>query len=244
MEALCDLLFEFSSVERMNIIQSLIKERLRLSQVSKNLDMTLTEASRHMQRLSDVHLISKDVDGNFGLTPYGELAFSLLSSLSFISENNEYFLKHDISRIPSEFSSRINELSIGKLDSNVVGVLAYVNTMIQNAEEYFWVMSYPQTLPNTLSLVEEKMKSGASIRRIHPEAINPIPNTPILKDPRRTLPQIDIRIIMNEKEAMCSFPLLDGKIDYTSFISKDPKFHKWCRDIFLYYWGKAKPAIS
>ncbi len=48
---------------------------------------------------------------------------------------------------------------------------------------------------------------------------------------------------MNEKKAMCSFPTLDGKIDYASFISKDQKFHDWCRDVFLSYWEKAEPAL-
>ena len=65
MEDLCDLLFEFSSPERMRIMKSLLAERLKLTQVSKKLDMTVTEASRHLQRLSDIQLIEKDVDGAF-----------------------------------------------------------------------------------------------------------------------------------------------------------------------------------
>ena len=243
MENLCDLLFEFSSAERMNIMQSLLKERLKLSHVSKKLNMTVTEASRHLQRLSDVHLIDKDIDGTFGPTPYGELAIKLLSSLDFISSNRQYFLEHDVSTIPDEFISRINELTLVKLNTDVVSVLPYVNTMLQEANEYIWILSYARTLPNTLSIVEEKIKSGVDVRRIHPENRIPSPNTPILADPRRILQSIDVRIVMTENEAMCSLPLMDGKIDYTSFIGKDPKFHKWCKDVFLYYWEKAKPVF-
>jgi predicted transcriptional regulator len=243
MENLCDLLFEFSSAERMNIMQSLLKERLKLSHVSKKLNMTVTEASRHLQRLSDVHLIDKDIDGTFGPTPYGELAIKLLSSLDFISSNRQYFLEHDVSTIPDEFISRINELTLVKLNTDVVSVLPHVNTMLQEANEYIWILSYARTLPNTLSIVEEKIKSGVDVRRIHPENKIPSPNTPILADPRRILQRIDVRIVMTENEAMCSLPLMDGKIDYTSFIGKDPKFHKWCKDIFLYYWEKAKPVF-
>lgn len=243
MENLCDLLFEFSSAERMNIMQSLLKERLKLSHVSKKLNMTVTEASRHLQRLSDVHLIDKDIDGTFGPTPYGELAIKLLSSLDFISSNRQYFLEHDVSTIPDEFISRINELTLVKLNTDVVSVLPHVNTMLQEANEYIWILSYARTLPNTLSIVEEKIKSGVDVRRIHPENKIPSPNTPILADPRRILHSIDVRIVMTENEAMCSLPLMDGKIDYTSFIGKDPKFHKWCKDIFLYYWEKAKPVF-
>ena len=85
MDALCDLLFEVSSQERMNIMQSLLKERLKLSQISKNLDMTVSEASRHLQRLSDVQLIEKDTDGAFEPTPYGRAAVRLLAGLEFVS---------------------------------------------------------------------------------------------------------------------------------------------------------------
>jgi predicted transcriptional regulator len=243
MEDLCNLLFEFSSTDRMNIMNTLLEERLKLSHVSQKLDMTVTETSRHLQRLSDISLIEKDVEGTFGPTSYGKLAIKLLSSLEFISKNSGYFLEHDISGIPDELISRINELGNGDLDDNVVGVLAHVNTMIEDADEYFWVMSYARTLPDTLSILEGKIKEGVSLQRIHPEDTTPIPNTPVLPDIRRTLPRIDVRIIINEKEAMCSFPTLDGKIDYASFISKDQKFHKWCRDVFLYYWEITKPAF-
>lgn len=55
MENLCGLLFELSSAERMNMLNSLRNERLKLSHLAKRLDMTVTETSRHLQRLSDSH---------------------------------------------------------------------------------------------------------------------------------------------------------------------------------------------
>lgn len=243
MEDLSDLLFEFASTERMNIMLSLLEERLKLSHVSKKLDMTVTEASRHLQRLSDVKLINKDIDGTFGPTPYGVLAIRLLSSLDFISSNRQYFLEHDISNLPDEFISRINELSLGKLNTDVVSVLPHVNKMIQEANEFVWVLSYARTLPDTLQIVEEKIINGVDVRRIHPENLAPSPNIPVLSDPRRTLQTIEVRIVLTENEAMCSLPLIDGKIDYTSFIGKDPRFHKWCKDVYLHYWEKAKPVV-
>ena len=87
MEALCDLLFEFSSVERMNIMKTLLEEHLKLSHISKNLDMTITETSRHRQRLTDIQLIQKEMDGVFALTPLGELALSLFSSFELVSNH-------------------------------------------------------------------------------------------------------------------------------------------------------------
>jgi len=244
MEDLCDVLFEFSSIDRMNIMNSLLEERLKLSHVSQKLELTVTETSRHLQRLSDLQLIEKDVEGTFGPTSYGELAIKLLSGLGFVSKNREYILEHDLSGLPFEFISRINELGYGTFNSNVVGVIAYVNTIIEEAKDYFWVMSYGRTLPDTLVILNEKVSDGISLRRIHPEGEAPVPNTPVLSDVRRRLPKIPVRIVMNETEAMCGFPTLDGKIDYRSYISKDQRFHKWCSDIFLYYWDKARPETK
>ena len=243
MEDLCDLLFEFSSPERMRIMKSLLGERLKLSQVSKKLNMTITETSRHLQRLSDIQLIEKDRDGAFSPTPYGKVAKKLLSSLDLISNNRQYFLEHDILGLPDEFISRINELSLATLNTDVVRVLAHVDVMFQEAEEYIWVMSYAHSLPSTIPIVEERLQNGVILQRIFPEEIIPLTGeADTIRGPCRTLSEVDVRIMLTEKEAMCSLPSIDGTKDYTSFIGKDPRFHKWCRDLYLHYWEKAKPA--
>jgi DNA-binding IclR family transcriptional regulator len=46
----------------MNLLEELQKQRMKLSHVSEKLDMTITEASRHLQRLTDAKLIQKDVN--------------------------------------------------------------------------------------------------------------------------------------------------------------------------------------
>jgi predicted transcriptional regulator len=244
MEDLCDLLFEFSSPERMRIMKSLLAERLKLSQVSKKLDMTVTEASRHLQRLSDIQLIEKDMDGAFNPTPYGKATDKLLSSLDLISKNRQYFLEHDVLRLPEEFISRINELSLATLNTDIVRVLAHVDVMFQEAEEYIWVMSYAHSLPSTIPIVEERLQNGVILQRIFPEdIIPPIGEAETIPGPCRTLSEVEVRIMLTEKEAMCSLPSIDGRKDYASFVGKDPRFHKWCRDLYLHYWDKAKTAV-
>ena len=244
MKPLCDLLFEFSSQERMNIMQSLLEERLKLSQVSKNLDMTVTEASRHLQRLSDIQLIEKDTDGAFGPTPYGRAAVRLLAGLEFVSGNHEYFLEHDILGLPEASIDRIGALSNASLDTDVVRVIAYVNEMFQEAEEYMWVMSYTYSLPSAIPIVEERLEKGVTLRTIVPEdLVLHTRDAKTMLGPWRVLPKLDLRIMITDKEAMCSLPSLNGKSDYTSFIGKDPRFHSWCKDLYLYYWEKAEPIV-
>ena len=67
---------------------------------------------------------------------------------------------------------------------------------------------------------------------------------PSIGPERRTLPTVKMRLLLNEKEALICFPLKDGRIDYAPFTSKNPEFHKWCKDLYLYYWERAKPSKS
>lgn len=244
MEDLCNLLFEFSSTERMRIMQSLIDERLKLSQVSKNLEMTVTEASRHLQRLSDLQLIEKNVDGAFKPTSYGKLAIRLLESLDFLSVNRGYFLEHDILGLPDELISRISALSLANLNTDIVRVLSHVDKMFQEADEYMWVMSFAHSLPSTIPIVEERLENGVVLQRIFPEEIIPLTGeAETIAGPCRTLPKVDVRIMLTEKEAMVSLPSIAGKQDYSSYIGKDRRFHQWCTDLYLHYWEKAKPSL-
>ena len=244
MHDLCDLLFEFSSTERMKIINGLMHEGLKLSQVSKTLDMTVSEASRHLQRLNDLDLIEKNADGAFVPTAFGKLAVHLLRGLDFISDNRQYFLEHDYLGLPHSLVDRIGALSNTTLNTDTVRVLAHVDKMFSEAEDYIWVMSYAHSLPSTIPIVEERLQNGVIMRRIFPEEIVPIQgDAETISGPCRTLPRVDVRIMMTEKEAMCSPRSIDGKPDYTSFIGKDPKFHSWCRDLYLHYWEKATEAI-
>ncbi len=239
MEDLCDLLFELSSNERMNIMLSLLEERLKLSHVSKKLNMTVTEASRHLQRLSEVQLIDKAVDGTFGPTPYGELAITLLSSLDFISVNRQYFLEHIVFNLPYEFISRLGELSSSTFEMDAVKVLAHCYDILREAEGNIWTQSY-QILPNHVSIIEDRIKSGVNFQGIYPSELE-IPTTllPVV----RTRSHVELRILATEKEAMTGFAHQTGKPHYSALFSEDPKFIKWCKDVHHHYWQRSKPAI-
>ena len=242
MEALCDLLFELSSSERMNIMQSLLQESLKLSQVSQKLDMTVTEASRHLQRLSNIQLVSKNVDGTFSPTPYGELAVSLLSSLDFISVNRQYFLEHNVSLLPKEFKNRLGELSNCEFDSDTVRVFEHARLVLMNAQEYIWIQSYQHLLWNA-PIIHEKIENGVDFRFILPKNTAPPldykSDTTVL-NATRTLEKISSRVLVTEEEASLSLPCEDGRIDYAAFMSRDPEFLKWCKDLFLFNWDKAR----
>lgn len=244
-ENLCGLLFELSSKERMNVLVRIQEQKLKLSKLSKELDMTVTETSRHLERLIKAKLIQKDVDGSYCLTLFGELTLSLLSGLDFISRNMDYFLEHDIFCIPCEFISRIGELRESNLGVDTFKNIHSVGVMFQEAQEYIWILT-DQILTSAGSIVEEKMKRGIELRSILPEDLVPPPGyklPPLTSGiQRRVLPTVKIVIVMTEKVAAVCLPNLRGKMDYTGFGGEDPKFHKWVKDLYLYYWEQAKPA--
>ena len=248
MERLCKILFELSSSERMRVMLEIQKQRLKLSHISRKLDLTVTEASRHLQRLSEARLIQKGVDGLYGLTPFGVLVLALLSGLGFVSKYRDYFMEYDVSRIPYEFIDRIGELAEGGLGAETFKNIEETEKMFREARKYIWILS-DQVLMSAAPIVGEKVKSALEYRVILPEAAmppdhkSPIPSTtPGVQ--KRVLPKVEVVIVMTEKVAAFCLPNRTGRIDYTGFGGNDPKFHKWCKDLYQHYWEKAKPITS
>jgi len=57
--------------------------------------------------------------------------------------------------------------------------------------------------------------------------------------------KVDLVLYMSEKEvAILAFPLQDGSFDFLGFASKDGRTHKWCRDLFQYYWERSEGKPS
>lgn len=245
MERLYKLLFELSSAERINIMLELQRNRLKLTQVSRRLDLTVTEASRHLQRLSEAGLIRKDSDRQYNLTPYGELVLSLLSGLGFASTHQDYFCEYDVSCLPYEFVNRLGEVREGTYVAEALKNLAEGENRIREAQKFVWILT-DQVLASSIPLLAEKMKPPFDLRIILPEGLFPPESKSQLpsKMPtiqKRVLPKVNVLVVLTDKYAVFCLPNWRGKIDYTGFSGEDPKFHKWCKDLFLYYWEKAKP---
>jgi hypothetical protein len=67
-------------------------------------------------------------------------------------------------------------------------------------------------------------------------------NTGALQD--RLVNQVDVFLLISEKEAAVAFPLNGGKFDYLTFSGSEKRFHDWCSSVFEYYWSKAQPLES
>lgn len=244
MERLSKLLFELSSAERIKILLEFQKRNMKLSDISRKLDITVTETARHLQRLGDAKLIIKGTNGLYGLTPYGELVLAQFAGLSFVEKNRDTFLDYDTSSLPYEFVSRIGELAEGKLVTDPYTILEETARVFRDAQKFVWILSN-KNLTLLAKVLAEKLNTHFDFKVILPETEFPpdskavIPSTaPGIQE--RALPSVELRVVVTEKEAGFSLPLRN-RLSYRAFHGVDPKFHRWCKDLFLYYWDKAKP---
>lgn len=244
MESLSELLFELSNEDRLKILLELEKGPNNLTRIAKNLDFTAQGTSRNVARLFQMSLITRNLEGDYIITPYGSVSLKLLSSYEFLSRNRQYFLGHDASVLPYEFINRLGELSASSFQGDFITNYVLEGEMAMQAEEYVYGMG-DQINAHSPPIVAEKLKLGVELRSILPETIVPPPGfQPAAGVDRRLLPKVPIQITMTDKKAMFGLSTLDGKIDHTVFVSEDPKFRKWCLDLFNYYWVRGKPLVG
>ena len=256
MEHLAELLFILASVDRLTLLSEIGVEKRRLSQLTVKLSATPQETSKHLARLRDAKLIEKDSDGFFSLSAFGKIIVNLLPSIKFLMQHREYFISHDISSLPLEFIERLGELQEGQFGERVGSVLAHIQQVVQDAEEYIWLMSDHPLGGEEYVTRSGKLESTDSVRwRIIIPSDSSIDWTRLraavathkgrieyclIQDPN----DIKAGIAMNEKIAGLTFPNTTGKLDFNSgFRSDNPIFRQWCQDLFEYHWSKAGKKV-
>lgn len=61
------------------------------------------------------------------------------------------------------------------------------------------------------------------------------------RDQTRYLERLDVCLAMSEKEvAGVSFATMDGRLDHLDFRGLDGRSHRWCKDLFEYYWDRTE----
>lgn len=244
MEALCDLLFEFSNEERLKILLELEKGPKNLTRIAKDLDFTSQGTSRNVARLVETSIIHRNSDGKYELTHYGGVSLRLLSSYEFLSRNRQHFLSHDASVLPYQFINRLGELNVSSLQRDFITNYVLEGEMAKQAEEYVYSMG-DQINAHSPPIVNEKLKLGVEFRSIFPETIVPPPGfRPAAGVDRRLLPKVQVGMVITDKKAMFGLPTFEGKMDGENFVGEDPKFRKWCLDLFNYYWDQGTPIVG
>lgn len=255
MEDLCSLLFELSNEDRLKILRKLEKKSMNVTGLSRELNLTTQEASRHISRLVGTGLTQKDTEGYHHITHYGNLILEQLEGLAFLTQHREYFSAHSLVNLPPDFNSHIGDLAHSTYVDDISLSFYNVEKLMKEAEEYVWVIT-DHYLMSTFPLYTEVFNREVKVKSIDAkdwvvptkireryssedyEAANRARTTKLIEE--RLSDRLDVYLYMSEKEvAMICFPLPDGRFDYLGFTSTDEQAHKWCRDLFLYYWDRA-----
>lgn len=249
----CSLLFELSNEDRLNILQELKNNPMKLSRVSENLDSTVPETARNMTRLTEAALIAKDPDGYFKLTPLGEAALQFILNFEFICKHKKYFKTHTISNLPTEFAMSIGALQKSEYIEQFSEALFIGENLIRDAKEFVWI-SVDQVLASSLPIFKEAINRGVELRKLMPrnapipQGIMALANDPVFdraarakKLESRYLDKIDFIVTMSEKEvASIGFKNLEGVFDYGMFRTRNETALNWTKSLFKHYWERAK----
>jgi predicted transcriptional regulator len=253
LENLCDLFFEFSNEDRLRILRTLQNEHLTVTALSKNLELTTQETSRHLARLGEVGLTVKNPDGTHSLTGYGELSLKQISGFKFTTAYKDYFENHDLSGLPVEFIARIGELENSRYVDDVMVIFHLIDQMIREAEEYVWRIT-DRYIITIIPAWNEALEKGIEARLLEPENIVVPPEFDrgdVIADAvqhhqflNRYLANVPVFMSLSEKQvAGICFPANDGRIDYRGFVSEDSAVLKWARDLYEYFWSLSTPKL-
>jgi predicted transcriptional regulator len=260
MERLCDLLFELSNEDRLNILKVLREEPMKISHVAKSLDFTVQETSRNLSRLSDASLISRGADGTFSLTAYGKSALDLLPGYEFLSKHPEYLNTHTLDRIPHEFFTRIGDLANCTYTGDVMITFYEAEKMMDEAEEYLWLAS-DQHMVSSVPHIRQALERGVKVRTLTPVDLKypegyfeqevvkeywPVymsaMNSGQYED--RWLETVDTPMGLSDKQSgRLFFPKIEGDFDYKGFTATDERSHRFIKDLFEYYWDRASTKM-
>jgi len=261
-----DMLFEVSSEIRLRILELLMNGPATVTDISNQLDVSMTEASRHINRLSQVGLIKKNPDRDYSITILGKTVLIQLGPLEFITRHSDYFDSHDATRIPVKFLNRINELEdtvpTYTQRANIIRSVEKMKNISLEAEEYYYsildnssmkLVLYAEPDQERKNLVKNKIESGIKFKTLFPMSVetDKIPQESLRSFIElhrsgnfefRIIERTDLFLRMNEKEvSLLAFPNMNDKFDYLGFEATDDRTINWCNEVFNHYWNSSKP---
>ena len=241
--------FELASEQRLAIIFRLNEKSAKISQLAKDLDITMQEAHRNVSRLQGAGLIEKDPEGIFSLTTFGNTITKQIPTFNYLSKHKEYFSEHILGELPIKFIMRLGALDKCEFVKGVVAILERWKDIYREAEEYFYEI-VPQVPIDLIEPAVSRVKQGMKYSYVLPkDVIIPKGRKDLLKKlghnellnkgaiQRRMVESVKVAVILNEKQAAVLFPTQKGETDMNMiFYSIDRVFHEWCLDYFRYRW--------
>lgn len=240
-----ELMFELSHPGRLKTLRILKEKPHRLTDVSKVLGLTSAEVSRHLGRLSKAELVTKNGEGLYTLSPFGDIILQEVSKFNFLTMHHEYFLTHDFTVLPNELQW-LTPLSKTKIINGTLEIMSLVEDLTRDAENQIWVMSV-QPMRSMVELSVKRASEGVNLKFIYSRGAE----VPKEYKPRRgraievrLLEDFNIALKYNKKTAGIVLPDMSGKVDFgAALMGENPQFLKWVELLFNHYWERGEPAF-
>ena len=224
---------------RSQILEELLDSPLKLNEIASKFSISKSEISRHLSRLLEINIVTKDNSNhNYLLTPLGEAYTSLSLPVKFVLENNSFFENHFID-LPHNLYRMIDNLDQAKQIHGPGEVLTTIQNLLENTNEQVQIL-LDQKYPLSLN---KKIKFGKYV--IVPEMVEKG-----IEYAKKTYDRVEAKmfnainhnmIITDGTVGIINFPGLNHKADITTcFLVTDSLGLEYLQHIWTYYWNQAE----
>lgn len=235
-----DKIFELQSEYRRAILEFITDSPKRHGEISRELDISPAETTRHLARLVVSDYIEKRPDSTYTISKYGRLLYDQLLNMNYVIDNWDYFEKSELSVIPKEFLS-LPVISEGRIISGPLKVAGELFNMTASSTIFLWSMSRGPMEPFIMEHMD-KLYQGVDMRFIQQEG-EPIPsefmNELSFRIEFRTCENADFGLFINESRALLILPDSKNRLDYSSgILGESDTFLRWASMLFESYWSE------
>jgi predicted transcriptional regulator len=227
----------------------------KLSSLSRELNTTVQDVYRNLNRLAEEGLVRRGTDGMFNLTEYGMIVMKQIPDLMFMKENMKFFEDHClIDVIPDKFLRRIGALNNCKTVSSATAVFQSLKKIQSSATKSLKIIvshAWPEEGEIIIDRANHSVKIFALVdhNTIFPKNVveNIMPQINILVSKgimeSRMIEKVRVAaFIVDDREAALVFPDLKYEVDMTTlFVGQSSMFCEWCLDYFDHMWKDSKP---
>ena len=250
-----ELFMELASETRLSILTYLNERPAKLSSLSREVNTTVQDVYRNLNRLLEEGLVRRSTDNIFHLTEYGMIVMKQIPDFMFMKENKKFFEDHSlVGVIPDKFSQRIGALYNCKTIISATAVFQSLKKMQSDATKSLKII-VSQAWPEEGEILIDRANHGVKIfalvgqNTIFPknviENIMPKVNVLISKGimERRMIEKVRLAtFIVDDRIDALVFPYTKDEVDMTTLIvGRDSLFCEWCTDYFDHMWRDSKP---
>jgi predicted transcriptional regulator len=244
-----DLFMELASELRCSILMSVSRKPAKLSSLARELDATVQDVHRNVNRLMAAGLVRKE-DGEIHMTGYDRIVTKQIAYFIFMKKHEKFFEEHTLGDIPEKFLQRIGALQSCELVISVAAVMERLKRLESDAKKQIRIMVSQAWAEEGRIIIELSMHGGQVLsimgkNTIIPKEIIDSIGRSIEKMPAnqkmqaKMVEKVDVALYISDEQAAVMFPNMRGEIYMGAiFIGSDPAFYEWCNDFFDHYWER------